>query len=382
MTDSKAKGGGSGLPPAPLLLRSEPTVHHLRLLLVVAEELHFGRAADRLFITQPALSRQIGMLEQRLGVRLFVRGSRSVEATAACRALLPGIRDVVQAMDQLCRSAEAQHRELAERLVVGSIGAESSIRHARVILAELRARRPELTIELRNMHLVNHMRDLLDGEVDVAFLRPPVPPGIQIRHLATEPRIACLPADDPLASRPAISLADLAGRPVVNVPAQLPRLWWDFWAVDPRPDGSPVRYVAGRDRHGGAVARRRGRRGDGVPAARPASSSPVPASAMSMSPTFRRALRPSRGPQPTGTTPLSLPSGRPPPRPGHHIDGATRGSCPFVPCAACRGFAHVIEPAPGHGRGSALRAVAVLPADGHQDRLAAQLPGVAITGRP
>ncbi|QKW05905.1 LysR family transcriptional regulator [Streptomyces sp. NA04227] len=242
MTDPKRGDRGSDPPPVPWPPRSEPTLHQLRLLLVVAEELHFGRAAARLFITQPALSRQITVLERHLGVGLFVRSSRTVEATAACRALLPEVRDVIEAMERLRRSSEAQHRELTGRLVVGSIGAESSMRHARVILAELRARYPELTVELRNQHLADHMRELLDGDVDVAFLRPPVPPGIQIRHLATEPRIACLPAGDPLASRPEITLADLAGHPVVDLPPQLPRVWWNFWAVDPRPDGSPVRY--------------------------------------------------------------------------------------------------------------------------------------------
>ncbi|MFH8619541.1 LysR family transcriptional regulator [Streptomyces sp. NPDC017979] len=242
MTDPKAGDGGSGPPPASPAFRSEPTVHQLRLLLVVAEELHFGRAAARLFITQPALSRQISVLERHLGIGLFVRSSRTVEVTTACRALLPEVHEVVAAMERLRRSADAQHRELTGRLVVGSIGAESSMEHARVILAEVRARHPGLTVELRNQHLADHMRELLDGEVDVAFLRPPVPPGIQIRHLSTEPRVACLPAADPLASRSDVSLAELAGYPVVDLPAQLPRLWWNFWAVDPRPDGSVVRY--------------------------------------------------------------------------------------------------------------------------------------------
>lgn len=217
-------------------------MHQLRLLLAVAEELHFGRAAARLFITQPALSRQVAVLERRLGVGLFVRTSRTVEPTAACRALLPGVREVVEAMERLRRSADAQHGELTGRLVIGSIGAESSMRHARAVLAELRSRHPELTVELHNQHIADHMRELLDGVVDVAFLRPPVPPGIQTQHLATTPRLACLPAGDPLASRSEIALADLAGRPVVDLPGELPRVWWNFWAVDPRPDGSPVRY--------------------------------------------------------------------------------------------------------------------------------------------
>ncbi|MFI9772571.1 LysR substrate-binding domain-containing protein [Streptomyces sp. NPDC052415] len=60
--------------------------------------------------------------------------------------------------------------------------------------------------------------------------------------MATEPRVACLSADHPLAILPRLALAQLSGIPVVDIPAQAPRLWWDFGAVDPRPDGSPVRY--------------------------------------------------------------------------------------------------------------------------------------------
>jgi DNA-binding transcriptional LysR family regulator len=78
--------------------------------------------------------------------------------------------------------------------------------------------------------------------LDVAILHPPVPEGIQTQHLVTKPRIACLPADDELASRSETSLAELADRRFVDVPPQVPRFWWDFWAVDPRPDGSRVRY--------------------------------------------------------------------------------------------------------------------------------------------
>ncbi|MFI0940601.1 LysR family transcriptional regulator [Streptomyces sp. NPDC021020] len=226
--------GGLGLP--------EPTVHQLRLLLVLAEELHFGRAAVRLFMSQPTLSKQLRALERRLGVHLFERSSRTVETTESCRALLPYAQGVVHAMDQLRQTAQEHSREPSGRLVVGAIGAEAAMPHARAILDVLRARHPRLAVEVRNLNFVDHMTCLVDGDVDVVFLRPPVPPGIQTLHMASETRVVCLPSDDPLANRSSVSLSNLADRPVVDVPPQVPRLWWDFWVTDPRPDGSPVRY--------------------------------------------------------------------------------------------------------------------------------------------
>lgn len=79
------------------------------------------------------------------------------------------------------------------------------------------------------------MAALAQQEVDVVFLRPPVTEGIELHHLATEPRVACLCADHPLAALPRLTLAQLSGVPVVDIPEQVPRLWWDFWAADPAP---------------------------------------------------------------------------------------------------------------------------------------------------
>lgn len=221
---------------------TEPTLHQLRLLLVLAEERHFGRAAVRLFMSQPALSRQLRALEQRLGLRLFERSSRAVEATEACLALLPEAEAVVRAMDRLRRTAREHGRGVSGRLVVGAIGAEASMPYARAVLGELRERHPGITVEVRNLNFVDHVARLLDGEVDAVFLRPPVPPGVQSLAMACEGRVVCLAAGDPLASRASVTLEDLAYRPVVDVPREVPRTWWDFWVTDPRPDGSPVRY--------------------------------------------------------------------------------------------------------------------------------------------
>lgn len=111
------------------------------------------------------------------------------------------------------------------RLALGFIGAEAAMPYARAILTELRAQYPGITVDMRELNLSEQFRALTSGEVDAAFLRPPLPPGIQSLHLATESRVACLPANDPLATEPALTLAQLADHLVVDVPPELPRAW-------------------------------------------------------------------------------------------------------------------------------------------------------------
>jgi DNA-binding transcriptional LysR family regulator len=221
---------------------AEPSFHQLRLFLVLGEELHFGRAAARSHMTQPALSRQIQDLEKRLGVLLFSRDSRTVNLTEAGRALTEEARTTVEAMARLRAHAGQWARTLVGHVVVGTIGAELAMPYTHAILEHLRARHPRLTVEIRSLNFAEHLAQLLAGDVDVAFLRPPVPAAIELLELATEPRVACLAATDPLAESAEVSLADLGDRVFLDVPPEVPRVWWDFWAVDPRPDGTRVRY--------------------------------------------------------------------------------------------------------------------------------------------
>ncbi|MER5966909.1 LysR family transcriptional regulator [Streptomyces sp. NPDC002057] len=232
---AETAGSGTATP-------GEPSVHQLRLFLALADELHFGRAAERLFISQSALSQQIRDMEKRLKTPLFARTSRMVDLTPAGRALLPEARLVIEATDQLRRTAAAQCRQSDGRLVVGTVGAEAAMPHTRAVLQELQNRHPQMTVQLLGLNIVDHMADLVRQDIDAVFLRPPVPDGIELQHLATEPRVVCLSADDPLAALPHLTLAQLEDRAVVDVPAQVPRTWWNFWAVDPRPDGRRVTY--------------------------------------------------------------------------------------------------------------------------------------------
>jgi DNA-binding transcriptional LysR family regulator len=221
---------------------TEPNIHQLRLFLVLSEELHFGRAAARMFITQPAVSQQISSLEKLLKVRLFERTNRTVELTAAGQTLVPEARKAIAAVDQLRSVADAQSRQLSHRLVVGTIGAEAAMPRTRAVLQELQETQPQMAIQVVTLNFLDHITALFRWEVDVAVLRPPIPDGIDLYPLAVEPRVACLSASDPLAALPRITLAQLSGHAVVDMPERVPRVWWDFWSVSPRPDGSPVRY--------------------------------------------------------------------------------------------------------------------------------------------
>ncbi|MFZ4156307.1 LysR family transcriptional regulator [Streptomyces pseudogriseolus] len=185
---------------------------------------------------------QLYLAQRRLGVQLFDRSSRTVTLTPQGRVLLADARGVVTAMDRLSHSASTQARRLSGRLVVGTVGAEAAMPYTRAVLSLLHARHPQVRTDVRSLHLADHFDALFRHDIDVVFLRPPGPDGIEVQQLATEDRLACLPASDPLAYRARITLAQLADRPVIDVPPQVPRVWWDFWAVDPRPDGTPVRY--------------------------------------------------------------------------------------------------------------------------------------------
>lgn len=173
-------------------------------------------------MSQPTLSRQIRLLERKLGVTLLDRTSLSVALTPAGRALVPEAREAVWAMARLRRRAAEHARQVRGHLVLGFIAGEAAMPYTHTILGELRRRQPRITVELRALSFGNQFEALGNGDVHAALLRFPLPRALRTIRLATEPRVACLPSADRLAS--------------------LPTDWWDDWAVNPRPDGSPVRF--------------------------------------------------------------------------------------------------------------------------------------------
>jgi DNA-binding transcriptional LysR family regulator len=196
-------------------------LRHLRSFTVLADERHFGRAAARLHIAQPALSQQIKQLERELGVSLFTRSTRRVEPTEAGLRFAEHARTV---LGDVAR-AEAEMEQLASghagRVSVGFIGTATYDVLPRVA-REVRRQLPDVELELRGELLSPQLvTGLGDHTYDVALLRPdPLNSGdLTLRPLRTEPLVAVLPAHHPLAGRRRIPLSALADEAFVMHPS-------------------------------------------------------------------------------------------------------------------------------------------------------------------
>jgi DNA-binding transcriptional LysR family regulator len=205
----------------------------LRYFVAVAERLHFGRAAAALYITQPALSRQIRQLEADLGIELLERTSRQVTLTPAGKRLADdGARLLADSEAALARARRAGESE--QSLTVGfMLGMDIG-----PVITEFAHSHPEVDIQLQRLRWWNHAAALRDGRVDVGFVRLPCPAdGLEMQALYTEPVCVALPAKHPLAQMTSVEIAVLAGEPVLRYADAQPE-WNAFWTFDPRPDGS------------------------------------------------------------------------------------------------------------------------------------------------
>ncbi|MFB7501033.1 LysR family transcriptional regulator [Streptomyces sp. NPDC056161] len=198
----------------------------VRYFTAVAEQLHFGRAAESLHIAQPVLSRQVRALEKDLDATLLERDSHGVTLTPAGRQLLDDARQLLAAADATRRRVRRAARG-PRRLVVGFRAGVVVTRALRVFGAA----HPGVEVHARRVEWDDQERLILDGTVDLAYVRRPIDErGLTLVPLYTEERVAMLPAHHRLAGKQDLALADLAGERRLRY-------------ADPLPGDLPIRTV-------------------------------------------------------------------------------------------------------------------------------------------
>ncbi|MCJ2072831.1 LysR family transcriptional regulator [Methylobacterium sp. J-030] len=187
----------------------------LRCFAAVAEELHFGRAAARLNMTQPPLSRQIQVLERVLDVRLLERTSRSVRLTAAGRSFLPEAQRILRLAEGAAHVTRQVAAGRAGILKLGFTAASAYDFLPRLVIV-LRRALPEVTLALREMVSQDQVEALRAGSLDAALVRPPVThPDLRSVRALAEPLVVALPAENPLARRARLAPGDLGGEALI-----------------------------------------------------------------------------------------------------------------------------------------------------------------------
>ncbi|MEU5847925.1 LysR family transcriptional regulator [Saccharopolyspora shandongensis] len=217
-------------------------LHLVRYLVAVVDAGHFGRAAELLYVSAPALSQQVRKLERALGVELVDRSAHPVRPTPVGERFLAEARPALAAADRAVAAVEAHRRELAATLRIGFMSASAGP-HTRHVLEELRREVPSVLVRLVELAWPQQASAVRDGIVDAALVRPPISDvtGLRFDVVHHEPRVVALPVTHRLAAHEAVELADLDGETHVTDDEADPA-WVRWWACDPRPDGTPVRY--------------------------------------------------------------------------------------------------------------------------------------------
>jgi DNA-binding transcriptional LysR family regulator len=183
----------------------------LRYFVAVADRLHFGRAAEELYISQPVLSRQIRALEQGLGTPLLTRDSHGVALTDAGKQLLADAGPLLASVHAVRRRVTVAARG-GRRLMVGfraGVAVTPAVR-------EFATQHPDVVVDVQRIESDDQATMLLDGRIDVAYVRLPIDEaGLRVTPLYTEPRVAVLPVGHRLAGKEQITEADLAGEPLL-----------------------------------------------------------------------------------------------------------------------------------------------------------------------
>ena len=193
-------------------------IKHLEYFVAVADELHFGRAAERLGMAQPPLSRQIKLVEEDLGVLLFNRGRSRITLTQAGEVLFERVQDILARLEDARLEARRIGQGAEGRLRIGFVGS-STYGVVPTLIKSFRKHYPNVNLSLTPMNNAGLHRALVRREIDIAIARPGIEDAeVLSRHLATEPLVLAVPDSNPLAAEPLASLASLSAQTLVLYP--------------------------------------------------------------------------------------------------------------------------------------------------------------------
>jgi DNA-binding transcriptional LysR family regulator len=194
-------------------------LRHLRYFIAVAEELHFGRAAERLCIAQPPLSQQIRQLERELGFSLFNRTQRRVELTAAGRLFLDEARGALAGLEKAAAAGRRVARGEAGWLGIGFVGT-ATYGVLPALLSAFRTRYPDVEPVLRELVSARQADALREKRIHVGLARPALTEedGLVSETLVREPLLATLPEGHPLSGAASLNLSALAAEPFILFP--------------------------------------------------------------------------------------------------------------------------------------------------------------------
>ncbi|WP_426995661.1 LysR family transcriptional regulator [Pseudarthrobacter sp. N5] len=196
-------------------------LRQLRYFLVVADELHFGRAAERLHLTQPPLTVAVRRLERELGVQLFDRTTRRVTLTAAGQAFKERIQAAVSDIDDAAGDVADVAAGKSGKIRVGFVSSASYTTVPEAIRA-FRQQRPRIDLVLNPLTSGEQIEQLLDGNLDLGLIRDPGDiPGLNLELLSTEDLVVVLPDTHHLAAAKEIRPQDLEGEPLILFPYRL-----------------------------------------------------------------------------------------------------------------------------------------------------------------
>lgn len=217
-------------------------LRHLRSFVAVAEELNFTRAAERLYLTQQALSSQIRQLEDRIGTKLLERDTRRVDLTPAGSALLESARPLIVGAEQAVAAAQ-QAGGQTRTLRVGFVAA---VTHAQLgdALEAFAQANPDVNLRIHFGELTDPSGGIRSGAADVAAVHGPFDSGdLELAYLWSDPLVVAMAADHLLAARVELAIEEVLAEPTFDFPTA-DRLWRDFWMLTKHRGGRPPRIVA------------------------------------------------------------------------------------------------------------------------------------------